>query len=198
MLNRLIDDYLENHEHRRQDEVAWFGNQELSLVEAIDRACRSALPNARNQEVRHSHQTRLNAGVLSEASRVLRARSDKLRRSRAFVDIIEEVDAAIGAIHGVGPLYVYDVSERLGGYLGHRPEKVYLHRGVRDGAATLDPAFRKRETLEMHELPKELRRLTPTQVEDFLCIYKAWLSGDRKAPASGCGRSSLIQQVSRC
>jgi hypothetical protein len=198
-LRGLVDDYLQNHEPRRQAEARWFGDSGLTQEGAIQRACLSQFPNDRDCLVRHGHQTRLKGVVLSEAARALKARGSELEKSSDFAELIDVVDRSIGAIYGAGPMLVYDVAERFGTYAGLRPEKVYLHRGTRDGAAELNPAFRRRDTLEMHELSKELRRLTPTQIEDFLCLYKDWLSGDRAGRPKGCWtKSGRLRPVRPC
>ena len=54
------------------------------------------------------------------------------------------------------------------------PDRVYLHSGTREGARALGLAA-ERSFLPMDELPPELRRLKPREVEDLLCIYKGEL-----------------------
>jgi hypothetical protein len=75
----------------------------------------------------------------------------------------------------MGELVVYDTALRIGARFGLEPEKVYVHRGTRDGVRKLGLDAR-RETIEMDELPAPIRRLTPREAEDFLCIYKDTLS----------------------
>lgn len=65
-------------------------------------------------------------------TRHLRWATHRIERARAFQDL-----------PGVGPLAVYDVSDRIGSYLGIRPEKVYLHCGVRQGARALGLPWRQ-------------------------------------------------------
>jgi hypothetical protein len=68
-------------------------------------------------------------------------------------------------------LAVYDTATRVGAFLRLQPKRVYLHAGTRQGARAL--GFRKRESLSARELPKALRRLSPDEIEDCLCIYKS-------------------------
>ena len=37
------------------------------------------------------------------------------------------------SIIGVNEMYVYDAAQRMGAFLGLKPQKVYLHAGVRRG-----------------------------------------------------------------
>jgi hypothetical protein len=69
---------------------------------------------------------------------------------------------------------VYDIAHRIGAYLGKPPALVYLHRGTKKGAANL--GFRG-ETLDPAMLPSPFSRLTPSEIEDCLCIYKDELRG---------------------
>jgi hypothetical protein len=49
----------------------------------------------------------------------------------SFDELFQMVDNAIGGIHGIGPLTVYDTACRIGEYLNLKPEKIYLHAGTR-------------------------------------------------------------------
>jgi hypothetical protein len=70
-----------------------------------------------------------------------------------------------GRIPGIGPLAMYDFACRVGA--GMRPKlqstKIYLHSGTRIGARALG---RGRQAIDAHELPSELRRLSPRHAED--------------------------------
>ena len=59
----------------------------------------------------------------------------------------------------------------IGAYLGVAPEKVYLHTGTRKGAKVLELNVAS-DCLEPDELPPPLRRLSPDDAENFLCIFK--------------------------
>jgi hypothetical protein len=108
-------------------------------------------------------------------------RCDDLRSARDFSELVTIVRNAFRSIGGVGPLAIYDVAERIGWYLGIRPAEVHLHCGARMGARALGRDGRS-ATLEMCELPSALRRLTPAQAEDFLCLYKDHLHRFRGIP----------------
>lgn len=47
------------------------------------------------------------------------------------------IDTALETIPGLGELYVYDTTLRIGAKLNLFPDKVYLHAGTRLGATAL-------------------------------------------------------------
>lgn len=122
---------------------------------------------------RHSHQHRIPRAVLTQGRDALMGREYK--RIKTFAELHRMVAQAVGSIRGIGPLTVYDTAHRLGAYLRLSPEVVYLHAGTRLGAQALGLNWRA-ESLPMTDFPRAFQRLTPEQVEDCLCIYKAELS----------------------
>ncbi|HEX3484181.1 MAG TPA: hypothetical protein VHT51_03915 [Micropepsaceae bacterium] len=122
---------------------------------------------------RHSHQRRIPRQVLINAERALQKRRTDLRKAPSFFELHKHVKVTIGGIHGIGPLTIYDIAQRIGAYLKLEPEHIYLHAGTREGARALGLLG---EMIEVGELPKELRYLSPKELEDFLCIFKAELA----------------------
>ena len=118
---------------------------------------------------RFPHQYRLKKVALKAATRRLH-RAD-LKSCKDFDSLFGEVENAVASIKGIGPLYVYDTACRIGESLRLRPKRVYLHAGTRSGARAIGLG-RGCAVVEMDELPKAMRSLTPSQVEDFLCICK--------------------------
>ena len=55
-------------------------------------------------------------------------------------------------------------------FLSLSPDHVYLHAGTRKGAQALGL---QGATVHKNDLPPEFRRLSPAEIEDCLCIYKA-------------------------
>jgi hypothetical protein len=80
-------------------------------------------------------------------------------------------EETIGVIPGPGPLFVYDTALRVGARLGLAPRYIFLHAGVRKGAAALGLG-RHRNYLDVSDLPPAFRRLEPREIEDCLCVYK--------------------------
>jgi hypothetical protein len=99
----------------------------------------------------------------------------RLRSRNAACENFEELhDVIVSAVRDIwnnAELYCYDTALRIGARINFRPDTIYLHRGTRQGARRLGLTARGL-TLQMSELPKELRVLEPEEVEDVLCIYK--------------------------
>jgi hypothetical protein len=117
------------------------------------------------------HQRLIQRSARLAAKRRLESAIADLKSCRSFDELHALVKKLLWDVYGIGELYVYDSAERLGKYLGLSPTRVYLHRGVRDGAKALGLNTR-RGVLELDELPKALRLLSADHAENFLCIYK--------------------------
>jgi hypothetical protein len=91
---------------------------------------------------------------------------------RTFETLHGVVSKAIGPIHGVGKLMVYDTALRIGAYRRLSPNRVFLHADVREGAKALGLDSRP-ESLPMSTLPAALRNVAPAEAEDILCIYSS-------------------------
>jgi len=122
----------------------------------------------------YDHQFRIRCAARPRAKAILTASTTRLRTCTSFHELHTFLEALLLPVRGLGELYVYDASLRLGAHLGLAPTLVYLHAGTRLGARALGLG-RGRTYLEMHELPLQLQGLSPDEVESFLCIYKAFL-----------------------
>lgn len=155
--------------HHRPDglaELAWFEGS-ATLEEAVRRA--AIAQDERGK--RYGHQTRIKRTAIAQAESRLLAAVEDFRYCLSFEELHRLVGSELADVYGIGELYVYDMVFRIGAWLGLLPEKVYLHAGVREGAAALglDPTS---ETLEREDLPEELRHLPLHEVEDILCAFK--------------------------
>jgi hypothetical protein len=164
-LGRVVSEFVRVARRRSKAEFIHFERQEsLEAVRLL--AARCELPNGK----RHPHQYRLPRRAIREMKHALSITD--LSTVTQFDDLHNRVLQSIGRIRGVGPLTTYDVATRIAAFLEIEPEKVYLHRGVTDGARALGIDTRGRKSLDPGELPKEFRRLTPGEIEDCLCIFK--------------------------
>jgi hypothetical protein len=120
----------------------------------------------------HSHQRRLGIVVLEKASRKLLKRATEIENCSTFCDLLECVTRVTRNIHPFGALARYDTTLRIGANLRLKPAVVYLHAGARTGCKSLRLSHRRKEYVAIDELPVELRKLKPHEVEDFLCIFK--------------------------
>lgn len=94
------------------------------------------------------------------------------RRCRSFEEVLETVRRLTDDIWGYKEMAEYDTAMAIGAHLGLLPERVYLHRGTRQGAANMGLYVRRREYLEVSKLPEELATLEPYQIEDFFCFFE--------------------------
>jgi hypothetical protein len=120
---------------------------------------------------RYSHQRRISQSPLKSAKQILAKSFSKIEKCGSFHELYSWLAEALGAVHGLGELYIYDTAFRLGAFRRLAPEFVYLHRGTRAGAQALGIGT-SGDYLAIADLPKPLRSLAPHEMEDFLCIYK--------------------------
>jgi len=183
-LKAIARSYIHKIRPKAKAELGWF-RQQPTLSAAIEYAALAT--NSRGK--RYSHQRRLRKATLEKARHVLLHNSKAIAQSRSFDDLFALIDKMLGPISGIGELYVYDTSLRVGAKLGLLPEKVYLHAGTRVGAQTLG-ADHKAKTLEVSALPLEFRQLEPHEIEDVLCIFK----GDLKTAGADWPAVNLVKR----
>jgi hypothetical protein len=120
---------------------------------------------------RYSHQRRLTRKSLEEASTRLLTASKRIAACNNFEDLINLIENIVGPISGIGELYIYDTSFRIGAFLGMLPRRVYLHAGTRTGAKALGFDGRVK-SVAVENFPPEWKILKPYEIEDVLCIFK--------------------------
>ncbi len=146
-------------------------------------AAKAAIFAAHPVYKKHDHQFRIPDRVMEATWQRVRRRLPRLQRCNTFDELYELIRHC--AAPGYGKLAAYDAADRLAARMGLEPDAVYLHCGTCEGAKALGLQWTSKVLL-MRELPPELRRLKPWQVEDFLCMYKDCLRriklrGDRHA-----------------
>jgi len=161
-LRSLIREYNKERAPRLDNRLAEYRGI-LSLAEVIERAGISA--NGK----RLPHQYRIKKTVMAEVRDRILEQEEALARSRSFEAVRAIVQAC--SVKGFGELTVYDTALAIAAHMGLYPERVYLHRGTKDGARALGLPY-KAGSLSLAELPEPLRNLDPLHVENFLCIYK--------------------------
>lgn len=162
----VIRDYRVRHRASHYAELKHHENCS-TLAEAIAKA---SLARDQNDK-RYPHQRRIPQGALNRASQKLGEAESDLGRCNSFEELHNRILEVLKGVPGVGELYCYDTALRISAYRGLRPRTVLLHAGTRVGAKALT-ATRGKHCLVARDLPRELRRLPPEQVEDILCIYK--------------------------
>lgn len=162
----LIREYNGDYRSRIVDQESWFAAQP-TLRDAIRFAALARIPGGKKSQ----HQWRLKNSDLGLAEHALLAIEHEIARSPTFDQLYELICCAIGHIWKAPELYGYDTALRIGARLHLKPDKVYLHRGTRVGARRLGLASKGR-TLDISRLPQDIRKLSATELEDFLCIFK--------------------------
>ena len=165
----IVQTYISGRREDVKRELRYFSSPK-SLDDVISLAALSQFRNGK----RHPHQRRIPKDTLQMAKKNLIAHKSKLKSCRSFDNLHEVVRQTIGPIYRIGELAVYDISCRLGAYLGHSPDYIYLHAGTRKGAKALGlPTGRKK--LKIKNLPHSFTILSPHEAEDCLCLYKSQL-----------------------
>ena len=162
-LAEIVSDYCRDHRPRAECELAYWADR-TGLGRVVREAALSTAPYGK----RHPHQRRIPAQVLQRAA-------DKLAHQgipacQSFDDLHRAVGDRIGDMRGIGELAVYDIACRIGASLGLRPDRVYLHAGTREGARALGL---RGASVRKADLPEAFGSLSPAEIEDCLCIYKA-------------------------
>jgi hypothetical protein len=164
----------------RAKEESWWAAKGLSFSDALDRAAHSRLGDRK-----HDHQQLIPPATLDLCAARLSENSSRLEASRGFDDLLGVVHAVLNSIHGAGEMVTYDIADRLGLHLGLPPQRIYLHRGTRDGAKALGLWRRGLKSIELHEFHArypEFRDLSAREAEDVLCIYKGVFAGLEPLP----------------
>ena len=168
-IKAIVRNYLKNIRNQAQAELEWF-RQQPDLNKAIEHA--SLAINSKGK--RYGHQRRLKNEALEKARNAILAESKALEKCRSFDELFQLIDSRSRPIKGIGELYIYDTTLRIGAKLNLLPEKVYLHAGTREGAKALG-LDEKSKAIDISLLPKELQYLEPHEIEDVLCIFKSEL-----------------------
>lgn len=172
-LDKLVQIYIKKIRPKVNEEYLYFSEQ-ASLENAIMQATLAIDRDGK----RYSHQRRLSRAVIDEAHRTIMNKAGSVVECKSFATLHKLIDRLVSNIDGIGPLYVYDTSVRIGAYLDLYPSKVYLHAGTKKGAKALGLDCRS-EYLNLDELPSALQELAAHEIEDFLCIFKDELSGGK-------------------
>ncbi len=165
-LNVIVRSYIEKIRPRAQEELDWFRSQP-SLYMAVKTA--GLALNRKNK--RYSHQRRIRKGVLSQAENILTSNLKAISQCANFDELFNLIDHLLRPVAGIGELYVYDTSLRIGAKLNLLPERIYLHAGTRDGAKALG-FDGKSKFIELSDFSDEFHKLEPYEIEDVLCIFK--------------------------
>ncbi len=96
----------------------------------------------------------------------------KIENIKDFDELYTLIKGSTEDIKGVGILYYYDISLRIGAFLNTYPDKIYLHRGSLEGARNFNININKAKIINKDNLTDEFRELECFEIESFLCIFK--------------------------
>jgi len=166
----VVRRYEEVYKNDLDKELEYFTNA------GLDVAVKNAPSGRTSGFDKHSHQYMVKQKALNKAERILTKKVSEIEWCESFYDLHEKIDELIRNIHGVGELTVYDTAARIGANLGFKPKVVYLHVGTREGAKKLVKLKWGQKTLDRKTLPTPFRKLSPSHLEDLLCICKGCLA----------------------
>ncbi len=161
----IIHHYRKKHLLSAIRELGYFRN-----LPDLDTCLHNAGLAINHKGKRYRHQSRISKKTLSIAKDKLLKNKEQIKEIDNFDKLFAFIDNLLKPVKGIGPLYIYDTSLRIGSFLGYIPEKVYLHAETTTGARKL--GFKNPDSIEMSEFTNEFQYLEPFEVEDILCIYK--------------------------
>ena len=160
---------------------------QATLTAAVEKAA-LAIGAGQNHDKRFSHQYRITPGAIAQARTILLGALPRLRSCHSFHQLHDLICQLVARARGLGELYCYDTALRIGAKLDLLPQKVYLHRGTREGARALGRNDYKAATIDPRTLPRELSQLEPHEIEDFLCIFKDCLHTPKRLTMDAANR----------
>jgi hypothetical protein len=178
-LATIVDAYIEEWRPRAARELDVF--RRLTDKEAITTAALAQLPSGK----RHPHQYRIPSNALEESRRRLIDNVETLKRVTNFDELIELVEQLSGSIPGIGRLTVYDTSLRMA-HDSVSSQHASTFTPEREMGQRRSSAGTGRTRRLTSELPTPLRKLSPREIEDALCLFKDGL----ELTASDCSPSS--------
>jgi hypothetical protein len=174
-LKQLVDFYVANRDRLwagvergddRHDPIVDFCGDAPDLATAIRRATAGRRRNGKM----FPEDSCIKNSARAAFTRRLLARRRLIARAGDFDALYDLVRGE--KIARVGDLMIYNVSARIGGYLGLDPTfHLYVHAGPRRGWCALVGARDPRYRIPIAEIPAELRVLPPYLIEDFLCEF---------------------------
>ncbi len=183
-LEKIVRHYATHHRPKKRLELASF-KIEATLADAVERAALA------EDELgyRYDHQRLIRRVAIPRARVALLSAIDAIRACATFEDLHNLIRDRVRGIYRLmhAELYWYDTPLRIGAKRELPPsDKVYLHRGTRQGARALAQALgecwalgNKVKTISRHLLPPPLRDLPGDELEDILCIYRDYFTEEK-------------------
>jgi len=138
------------------------------LPEAIENAAMAVDPNGKM----NSHQRRNGKEICQEGAIELAKYEIEIKKAKSFEEVFAITEQIANGIDRLGPLWSYDTALRIGFAKGVYPKEVYVQSGVKKGVRkVMNGILPRGRSLPLNTFPKELQKLKPYQLENFLCNY---------------------------
>jgi hypothetical protein len=102
-----------------------------------------------------------------------------------FDKLYNDLSELAKGVKGIGKLHIYDTAICFA-----KPTKVYIHSGAKEGAKAILGLCTTATVATFAAKHPELAELTPLQLEDFLCVFKDVLKGEK-------GIEEKLDEISR-
>lgn len=167
-LEKVVNCFWQNHQDLAV-ERAYYESLD-SLASAIDEAAQAL----GDENLGYDQPDTFSAATLAEARQELLASEQTLAAGTDFDAILDQVQQAIGHLHGLTPALVYLTALRIGLQAGLHPEKIYLASGARDGSGALVELSPDQLSLTRDQLPRIFQHpdLTTEDVQSCLTICR--------------------------
>ena len=103
---------------------------------------------------------------------------ERLMALPTFEDILAELEKK--EMKGIGPLTKYDTATQLAFPDKKFPKRVHLCAGAAKGAKALGVSGTAVDKQVFVNICPDFAKMSTAQIEDFLCVYKSYLSGEIK------------------
>ncbi len=164
MFREIIENYKKYHRQNLEKELNDFlPSDEFKILLQRVAYCRG------KDGKKYAHQYRITKLACDHSYQILKKLS--YEGIQDFDSLHRYLTDNLISVRGVGKLYIYDATLRIGNHLGFEPDLIYLHAGTLEGAKNLELPTRK-GYLKVVDLPQALRKLEPKVIEAVLCIYK--------------------------
>lgn len=123
----------------------------------------------RNKLLMHNHQYKVGLKKLEKffVDKMSKIDCSLFEEANSFDEILNIVER--NRIIGIGELTCYDIAFRIAYCLNIYPDKVYLHRGSKDGAKKLLNKKIRRRFLKKEDLPLDFENMECYKIVIFLC-----------------------------
>src|SRR5262245_22025013 len=112
-LHTLVRSYQIHNRPHSEGELAFFRN-----MPSLELAIYHAAFAINERDKRFDHQRRLKRSSLNQANALLSDATKRIKAARSFHELHELLLELLSPVRGLGELYVYDTTLRLGSFLG--------------------------------------------------------------------------------